>query len=601
MCGFVGGWGLPERPSPVQSENLSALLTHRGPDSSGELWRQGVWLGFRRLAVLDLDGRADQPMVDEQTGTALVLNGEIYNYLELRRALELCGHRFSTTGDTEVFLRGYLEWGVDAFLRCEGMFAAAILRPDGAVLLTRDRFGEKPLFYGYDGRSWWFGSEPGVVRAAGAGSGRVSAPRLLGFLGFGDIEDPQASYFEGIAQVPPGNSLVIDSGGVSRPVPWWSINTLLDSTWNTGVVEPEEVLETLDTAVRLRLRSDVTVGTSLSGGLDSSGVMASLRAVDGGRELHAFTASFPGSSLDEWGYAERVAASHSVVLHRVEPDPIGFLTSLPALVRAQGAPFDSPSVYAQWCVMQAAQGASVTVLLDGQGADETWGGYPKHAGLNLVGLMLSAHPDRAVAGANTWRRFGRVPRPPWVQAAGLLAPARARRWVAFAVGGRRVAGPALDDVRAEDPFGQDVSGGLLRRVAEFDLHRGLLPRLLRFADRNSMAWGREIRLPYLDSRMVELGVRSDWSAGLRTGWTKLTLRKSFAVRLPAEIVWRRDKIAYQAPDDDWLMHPTVHGAVCAATGHLVDQGILRPSSADLVSPWRRLSLSAFLEESRLTT
>lgn len=199
----------------------------------------------------------------------------------------------------------------------------------------------------------------------------------------------------------------------------------------------------------------------------------------------------------------------------------------------------------------------------------------------------------------SWKRFGPVPRPPWAQGAGLLAPVRSRQTLA-ATFGRRIAGPALATGRADDPFGPLVAGDVLRRVAAFDLQRGLLPRLLRFADRNSMAWSREIRLPYLDTKMVELGLRSNWSAGLRAGWTKLALRRSLASRLPEGIVWRRDKIAYQAPDQLWLQRHDIQEAVKGATAALVARGILRPAAGPKVSPWRRLSLATFIEENGLS-
>lgn len=600
MCGFVGAHGLAERPADDEAVALADMLRHRGPDSGSEYWRDGVWLAFRRLAVLDLSLRADQPMVDEHTGTTLAMNGEIYNYLELRSELEGRGHVFATTGDTEVFLRGFLEWGTSLFPRCEGMFAAAIRTSDGRVVLVRDRFGEKPLYYGRRGTAWWFGSEPGVVRAAGAGTGGLNRGRVLGFLGFGDIEDPADSYFEGIVQVPPGTYVCLDNGSLPRRSRWWRAAELLGRSWDAGAAGDEEVLAALDASVRLRLRSDVPVGTSLSGGVDSSGVVASLRAVDDTRELHAFTASFPGSSLDEWRYAKSIAEQFSVTLHRVEPDPAEFVAALRDVVRAQGAPIDSPSVFAQWCVMRAAQALGVTVLLDGQGADETWGGYPKHAGFALADEALRGRPDIAWRAAREWRRLGGAPRLKWTQAAGLLAPNRPRHLVAATAGGRAVAGSALAAERAPDPFGDLVKGRLLRRAAGFDLERGLLPRLLRFADRNSMAFGREVRLPYLDTTMVELGLRSNWAGGLGAGWTKLALRRALSRRLPREIAWRRDKIAYQVPDESWLQRPDIARAVEDATTSLIDLDILKARSSTSVSPWRRLSLAMFIDEHALS-
>jgi len=195
MCGIVGAVGLDEKLDPERTRALLDSIRHRGPDASGEIFREGVWLGSRRLKVLDLRDGANQPMCDAESGIGLVYNGEIYNYIELRESLEQAGHRFSTTGDTEVILRGYLEWGDDLFRRCNGMWAIAIHNPRrGEVLICRDRFGEKPLFVGRDaGGAWWFGSEARTLRLAGAGSGRYDHARILNFLAFGDAEDPTGS------------------------------------------------------------------------------------------------------------------------------------------------------------------------------------------------------------------------------------------------------------------------------------------------------------------------------------------------------------------------------------------------------------------------
>jgi len=603
MCGFLGAIGLSHRPEDDAAQQLLEPLIHRGPDDSGIYCSSGVFLGFRRLAILDLSERAHQPMVDAATGTALVFNGEIYNYRELRAKLEQRGRRFRSSGDTEVLLQGYLEWGDEVFPRCEGMWAAAVHDRSRGVVLVRDRFGEKPLFYsrGAD-NAWWFGSEPAALRAAGAGTGRFDRGRVFGFLGLGDIEDPEHSFFEGIDQVPAGALLVMTPTGPGEVRRWWRLEEAVADAWDRRAPEPDEILDAMDASVRLRLRSDVSVGTSLSGGLDSSGVVASLRKADASRELHAFTASFPGSTVDEWGYASAVAAHFGVTLHRVTPTSEGFLASIDDIVRHQGAPFDSPSVYAQWCVMQRAREEGVTVLLDGQGADEVWGGYLKYAGLMYCDLARRANAVAVWRSINAWRVHGKAPTVPIAQALALLAPSGRRSALARSATERtrrKSFGEALRHEVPTDPFGGVRVGGVLQRAATADLGRVLLPRLLRYADRNSMAWSREVRLPFLDTRMHALGLASDWSSGLQQGWTKLALRKAFARRLPEEIVWRRDKIAYQAPDVDWLGREPVACAIAAANDHLVDLGLLRGRRVASRYPWRVLTLSRFVRSEGL--
>ena len=604
MCGIVGAIGLARRPAPAEERRILDRLSHRGPDAEGTRYQDGVWFGFRRLSILDLSSRADQPMVDGATGVSLVFNGEIYDYVERRAELRALGHSFVTSGDTEVVLKGYLEWGTSVFERLNGMFAVAVSDPRrGHVVLARDRFGEKPLHYGRrsDG-SWWFASEPSVLRSAGVGSGRVDLDRVLGFLALGDVEDPTGSYFDGIVQLGPGMLATLDGTGIRTLRRWWSLDALLERSWDAGPATDEEVLATLDHAVSIRLRSDVTVGTSLSGGVDSAAVVSSMRAVDPDREIHSFTASFPGTSIDEWDRAASVGERHRLVMHRVEPTVEGFLADLDRIVDHQGGPIESPTVYAQWSVMRTAREAGVTVLLDGQGADETWGGYPKYVGFGVGDLSTRLELGQALRMTRRWRELGGLPHLALAQGAALTIPTSLRP-LALRVQHRRFranAGIALLDAHLEDPQGAPGGGRLLQRAARADLGRVVLPRLLRYADRNSMAWGREVRLPFLDPAMVELALRSGWVEGLTDGWTKLQLRRAVAPRLPEGLPWQREKIAYATPTSVWLEHPGSVEAVHDATDSLQNAGVLATDASGL-DPWQLTSLARFMEQNGLTT
>jgi len=603
VCGIVGAVGLPAAPDPPVAEAILEAIRHRGPDAGGHRFRRGVWLGARRLKILDLRDDANQPMLDTATGTALVYNGELYNFFELRRELEGLGHRFSTSGDTEVMLRGYLEWGEALWSRCNGMWALAVDDPrrDG-VLLCRDRFGEKPLYLGRDaGGAWWFGSEPGALREAGAGSGRFDRARILNFLAFGDSEDPEASFFDGIRQLAPGHSAVLTAAGLSQPRAWWSVSDLAAAVWDRSQPESDDVCEELDRAVRLRLRSDVSVGSSLSGGVDSSTVLASIRRADPARPLHVFTASFPQHPVDEWQRARRVAERFEAAAHRVEPTLDGFLAELPLLVRRQGGPFESPSVYAQWCVMGAAASAGVVVLLDGQGADETWGGYPKYVWFAIADALVRADGAAVARIVRAWRQGGGLPAPDLLQVLGLALPDGARRRARLALRGlSRWVGPALRDTGLVDPQGRKTHGPLLLQAAVSDATRVLLPRLLRFADRNSMAWSRELRLPFLDPRVAEVALASGWRRGLELGWTKERLRRLAAVAVSPEIAWRREKTAYDVPEREWRADGRVQAQARDAHALLADLGILAHARREGVPLWRVLTLACFLDQTRLT-
>ncbi len=406
-------------------------------------------------------------------------------------------------------------------------------------MLSRDRFGEKPLYVGRDADgAWWFGSEAAALQVARVGTGRYDCARVLNFLAFGDAEDPSGSFFEGISQLPPGHSALLVPDGSLNPRRWWDLAEFARTSW-LDATDPVDSQEALDDAVRMRLRSDVTVGASLSGGVDSSAIVASIRKVDPSRPLHVFTASFPGRAIDEWERANSVAARFEAQAHRVEPTPEGFLEELPLLVRRQGGPFDSPSVYAQWCVMREAAAQRVTVLLDGQGADETWGGYRKYVWFAVADAALRGEFGSGSRILRSWKAAADLPAPDPLQILGLALPARGRDAARLALRrSTRWIGPALREGRLVDPQGSKVRGPLLLQAAVADGSRVILPRLLRYADRNSMAWSRELRLPFLDERVVKLGLSAGWRPSLESGWTKERLR-----RIAANATPRRSRLA----------------------------------------------------------
>jgi asparagine synthase (glutamine-hydrolysing) len=292
--------------------------------------------------------------------------------------------------------------------------------------------------------------------------------------------------------------------------------------------------------------------------------------------------------VDEWKYALRVAERFEAKAHRVEPTVEGFLEELPLLVLRQGGPFDSPSVYSQWCVMRAAADEGVVVLLDGQGADETWGGYSKYVWFAFVEALLAFELGSG------------GPSPDAMQVLALALPERARHAARIAL---RHAwtwiGSALRDGALVDPQGDKLRGPLLRQAAVTDARRVILPRLLRYADRNSMAWSRELRLPFLDERVVASGFASGWRQGLERGWTKEPLRRLAERRLPPEIAWRRAKIAYDIPDREWLAHPRILDRVDSALSLLRELRIVSQTKRVPLSPWRTISLASFLEENKL--
>jgi asparagine synthase (glutamine-hydrolysing) len=542
MCGIAGTAGAP--PDPALLERMAAQMVRRGPDGSGTWHDAEAGLAHTRLRIIDLHRRSDQPMHLDHLH--LVFNGEIYNYRELRANLEGHGHRFKTKSDTEVLLRAWSQWGAQALDRFNGMFAFAIWDDRAAELtLATDPFGEKPLYYWADGERIVFASEIKAILLDPAIERGFNLDALSGFIARGLMPDPFESFFSGIKRLP-ASHLLRWSKGRSQLERYWS-PTPADppASYADAVAELRELLKD---SIRLRLRSDVPVGTSLSGGVDSSAIVALSGELAGEHRRHAFTARFPGYERDEWEYAQQVAGSADVLIHHgVEPDADALLDDLRALVLAQEEPFGSTSLYAQYRVMKAAGEAGVTVLLDGQGGDELFAGYPSSAGYAIreSGSRLAALRSgdaRSALASSLGRDF--LPSP--------IARAYKRRAASpYSVAelSRQVAtlGPPFEPLLP--------SQRRLTRELLIETFQTSLPQLLRYADRNSMAWSREVRLPFLDRRIAEFALSLPASYLYERGVTKRIVRDAVRDIVPAAVLDRRDKVAFEPPQATWLARP----------------------------------------------
>jgi asparagine synthase (glutamine-hydrolysing) len=527
-------------------------LSHRGPDGVGQVIRDGcVGLGHRRLAIIDLSPAASQPMRSD-SGCEVVLNGEIYNYLELRDELAATGTVFRTSSDTEVLLAAYDRWGTDCLSRLNGMFAFALYDPiRRIVLLARDRFGEKPLYYrrSADG-TFLFASEIKALLVQEDATAQPDLASIYRFLRHKLTERDPATFFAGISSLPPAHLLELRvDGGHGLPHRYWTLDASVEDR------RPRAELvaayrELLEGSIEIRLRADVAVGSSLSGGIDSSAVVGYLALGRHLEQQHTFSARFPGWMLDEGRYIADVTALTGARAHEVEPMPDP--TDLERVVWHQDQPFGSLSIYAQWCVMRLAREHGVTVLLDGQGADETLAGYH----------FYFAALFRYLARTGRWGRLARE-----VRSFSNTHGARRLRSLAFPAMPRAAAerlrrlrpGPGISApfARAQasaaapsgpsEPFRNDLD-----RMLASTLSDTMLPGLLRYADRNSMAFGREVRLPYLDHRLVELAFSLPWEMKLSHGRTKRVLRDAMREYLPDSVRGRKDKIGYAPPQAAWL-------------------------------------------------
>jgi asparagine synthase (glutamine-hydrolysing) len=543
MCG-IAGMLRPRGADVLRVHRMATVIRHRGPDDEGyvavtgdsslelagpdtdvEWLRPGtptlpdavpppadLVLASRRLAILDLSPRGHQPLGSGSDW--IVHNGEIYNYLELRAELAARGHQFNGGSDTEVALAAYREWGTDCFARFNGMWGMAIWDAQRRTLvLSRDRFGVKPLYYETLDDGVVFASEIKALTATGSATTPNEQP-LRRFLQTGRIDvSGDRTCFSTIKQVEPGTFVEWPLGGRSSTTRYYRLQPLDNASADT-------VAELLDDAVTLRLRSDVPVGSCLSGGLDSSALVALAQSHldDAGARMHTFTFA-AGGPLDESRHAASVARAVGAEPHVIGPQP-DLVAQVESVAAEQDEPFGSGSVLAQRLVMSLAAEHGVTVLLDGQGGDEVFAGYRYYAGARLGEQLRSLR-------VRSWLRELRA------QAS---TGAGSVRWLARA---------SVAHARTPDA---------LRKLQLEDVHEHL-PALLHYEDRNSMAFSIETRLPFLDYRIVELGLGLSGDAKIAGGWTKLALRRAIEPRLPHEIVWRRDKVQFAAPQASWLEGP----------------------------------------------
>lgn len=558
MCGLVALFSPSEPIHASVFDVMRDRLIHRGPDS-GATWvadTKRVGLAHRRLSILDTSHASDQPMVSADGRLHIVFNGEIYNYVELRGELQKEGVVFRTPGDTEVLLAAYERWGEEAISKLNGMFAFAIWdQRRREMFVARDRFGEKPLFVGR--------AEAGVVILASEMKAILAHPQMrasaseaaLARYGAGRwYEDDALTFFENIERFEPAHAAVFrENGTVARKWRYWTPDYEAVDRGISRRDAVERFAELLDRSVSMRLRSDVPLGSSLSGGLDSSAIVGLLARH---RERTSFTqntfsAVFEDDpTISEEQQVDEVVRFTGVTSHKVMPNAESLMKESASLHWHQEEPFLSASIYLQWCVARLAKSANTTVLLDGQGADELLGGYQfwyKSRQLDLLEqnrlptamwetYQFNRRLKRTARGyVDSQRRFNAK-----------VAYTMAELW--RMKGNAQYVAPAQYSEGVVSP----APGNRIRRLLGESLQYNVLPMLLRYADRNAMAFSREGRFPFLDYDLVDFCQRMPDDILLKDGWQKWPLRKSTSGIMPEQIRWRADKVGYAAPLDIWL-------------------------------------------------
>jgi len=546
-------------------------------------------LGNRRLAVIDLSPAASQPMHFSNRYT-IVHNGEIYNYVELKKLLQQRGYRFHSRSDTEVILAAYDLWKEDCVKQFDGMFAFAIWdEKEQQLFAARDRFGEKPFYYYQDEEHFIFASEMKALWAIGVEK-RIDEKILLNYLTIGHVQnsmDKEQTFFEEIYSLPPAHYLQFRLPAFKSKInKYWSINKeiKIDISASDAV---EYFTELFNNSVRKRLRSDISLGTSLSGGLDSSSIVSAVTELQTTNyPLQTFSAVFPGFEKDESKYIDTVTKHFSVESFRVQPTADQLIKDFEKLCYHQEEPFQSAGIYAQFKVFEMAKSHGVKVLLDGQGADEILAGYPRYIHWYLQEVLsrhkLGAAQKERIALQKNHQPFR------WniknVLAAFL--PAHAAIQLEKNEYHQTIRNTDINRDFVKLQSGREWEGihkpivTKLNDILYFNTVELGLEELLRFADRNSMAHGVEVRLPFLQHELVEFIFSLPAQLKIHEGWTKWLLREAMDKKLPKEIAWRSDKIGYEPPQKDWMQDAAMQEYIHEAKRKLVDAKILSKKVLD---------------------
>jgi asparagine synthase (glutamine-hydrolysing) len=553
MCGISGIFNINGEPvQPSKIESMNRLIRHRGPDGEGVFVDGNIGLGSTRLAIIDLREIANQPMFDSDERYVIVYNGEIFNYIELRNDLIQKGYKFNNNSDTEVILNCYKEYGENCQHKLNGMWAFAIWdKKEKALFCSRDRYGIKPFYYYKKDKSFIFGSEIKQI-LDNAVNTSVNDDMIYDYLVFHFIDHTGQTFFNNIYKLPAGWMIKItpDDFKISK---WYelpqkklegnSLKTLYQDFYNL-----------IYDSVRLRLRSDVEVGSCLSGGLDSSTIVCLMHDIlhnEGKAEIQkTYTACYDDQEIDERKYVEEVIRQTNSTKYYLYPDSDGLQDDFDKMLWHQEEPFTGTTVFAQWSVFKKIHETGIKVVLDGQGADEILLGYFSFFPFHLKRLILN--PFRFLSeffnGISTTQ----------------LGLAKfAENLVYFNspfVRYRQVMGNSshffnrdfVSSKHRKKLFNEMVAASNLEKNRLSNLWNISLPSLLRYEDKNSMAFSVEARLPFLDHKLVEFIFSIPFDYLIKQGWTKHVLRESMKNKIPDDIRMRKGKLAFSVPQKKWL-------------------------------------------------
>ena len=551
MCGISGIISKHnESISRYEIEEMNHLIMHRGPDSGSLFLGKNFALGHRRLKIIDLSDKANQPMTYLNKYT-ITYNGEIYNYIELREELKKSGYSFSTGSDTEVILAAYDKYGSDCVRKFNGMWAFALYDPEKEIIFcSRDRFGVKPFYYTELHNKFVFGSE--IKQLLKYQSAKVANISIVADYLIANMDDhSNETFFLNIYKLEQSHNLIYNLKNHSFSISkYYDINidgeiSKLNETDSINLYK-----NTLFDSIKLRLRSDVKVGTCLSGGLDSSSVAtiaSEMYQKESSNKFAAVTAKSIEKATDESYFAQKVAENANLEWHTTSPDENDFKNNIDRVILVQEEPFGSPAIFMQYKVFEKAKEIGCVVMLDGQGGDETLLGYERY----YPAYLLSLRKWERVRNFSSSVRNSRLSHKElFLYYLYFVYPSIRLKYLhnKFSFIHKEYLDLISNDIIHES----SKSYRDIVKLQSLELLKFQLPHLLKYEDRNSMYHSIESRLPFIDYRLVETALSINNRYKIKDGWTKYLLRKSIEDVVPHEIAWRKNKLGFNAPERTWL-------------------------------------------------
>jgi asparagine synthase (glutamine-hydrolysing) len=550
MCGIAGI--VDKSFNPVSKSLISGItnkVAYRGPDAEGYYFNDNLSLGHRRLSIIDLSKLGEQPM-NWEDDYIIVFNGEIYNYIEIKKELISAGYTFKTSSDTEVILAAYDKWGQECIHKFNGMWAFCIYDKIKSILFcSRDRFGIKPFYY-FNSRVYFaFGSE--IQQLLQFTKFKANIKTLINYLVLSVENYSEETFFQDIKELPSSHNLIYNiKNNVFKIERYYTIKIHSNLTKLPLEETANLYLSQLNSSVSYRLRSDVKVGTCLSGGLDSSAI-AAIAALQHKNitddKFCAITAQSTNPKNDETDYARQVVLNSDLEWICTKPSVEEYKNYLPEVVRTQQEPFGGPSIMMQYFVFNIAKRHGIKVLLDGQGGDESLLGYERYYPAFLLSLPLS----EKIKGFSSMVSNSRL------SVKELLA-----YHFYFTHANLRIRRLLHNHSFIKPTYLDLVDRNLIREIAHsykdikamqiLEFTKTQLPPLLKYEDKNSMRNSIESRLPFLDYNLVEFSLSLNDNFKIMEGWTKYVLRKAVSKIIPISIAWRKNKIGFEAPVNHWL-------------------------------------------------